>query len=125
MMPLSMSGLVSVLDARAQGRAARDLLVSREGEVPGVAVVVAAEVVEALYGSYRLPKSVETSPQQEAIDQAAADTAESCHARVRSMHYCRSPRYALRNSSETQSVALADCLRLFQQKGNLDPKSLW
>lgn len=124
MMPLSIHSFLSVFDARMQGRPVKDFLASRDGELPGVAVVVAAEVVESFYGSYRISKSVEACPQQDAIDQALADTAECCHTRVRSMHYCRSPRYSLR-SNETQSVSLDDCLRLFQQKGNMDPKSLW
>lgn len=124
MMPMPMHAFLAVVDARSQSRPMRDYLTSRDGELPGVAVVVSAEVVESFYGSYRLSKSVEASPQQDAIDQALADTAECCHTRVRSMHYCRSSRYVLR-SSESQTVSLADCLRLFQQKGNMDPKSLW
>lgn len=124
MMPLPINSFLSIFDARMQGHAMKDVLASRDGELPGIAVVVAAEVVESFYGSYRLSKSVETSPQQDAIDQALSDTAERCHTRVRSMHYCRSARYNLRNNA-TQSVSLDDCLRLFQQKGNMDPKSLW
>ena len=127
-MPLPLSFLYFVFDERVRGHSAREFITQSSSELPSVSILISSESNHCQNPFYSITQTKKDSENvsecQKRIDEAENDMVLFLHTKLRSLFYCRSERYCTRRG-EIDSVALADCLHLFELKGNMDTGSLW